>query len=88
MNEEEKFLLEWFETRTPFPVENDEEKARLNYFDAGLVKSLDIINLILEIEARFEIQFNELHFQDRRFVTINGLAKIIQELRKDNNKEG
>lgn len=54
----------------------------INYFEAGLINSLGIIDLIEKIEATFAISLNESHFQQRRFATISGLAEIISELRQ------
>ena len=58
----------------------------MNYFEAGLIDSLGVIELITEVEGHWEIRFNEKHFQDRRFPTIKGLSDLIAEL--SNSREG
>ena len=50
-----------------------------NIFEIGLIDSLGVILLIEDIETHFEIRFDEIDFQDRRFPTINGLSEIIKE---------
>ena len=50
----------------------------VNYFDAGLINSLGIIDLIERIES---------HFQERRFSTIKGLSEIIHELQLETMKQ-
>lgn len=49
-----------------------------SYIDQGLIDSLGLIELIEEVEKRYEIRFNARTFQDRRFVTVDGLSTIIE----------
>ena len=70
------WLKEYFARKSDLP-ENIEQ---LNYFNAGIIDSFGVIELIESIEQEFKIRFSEDHFQDRRFPTISGLAEIIQEL--------
>jgi len=82
MTEYRTWLLNWFEQRgIPDAVQKD-QIAELNYFQAGLLDSFGVIELIGAIEAEFGIQFTQDHFQDRRFGTIAGLSEIIGELKK------
>jgi len=80
MKNEKQWLVEWFRARGPLP-ESTEEAARTYYFEKGLIDSMDIVDLVTEVEKEFEVRFSEQHFQDRRFATIGGLAEIIAELR-------
>ena len=84
MSEELQWLLEWFCKRrewTPPPVE---QLAVLNYFDAALIDSMGVIELISDIEARFGASFTHADFQDRRFSTVGGLADLIAAKRAAN----
>ncbi|WP_456324637.1 acyl carrier protein [Desulfonauticus submarinus] len=74
------WLLKWFEQRGQVPGETVEEKLKVNYFEAGLIDSFGVIEMISEIEEYFGINFSEKHFQERRFATIGGLKDIISEL--------
>ncbi|HSH01834.1 MAG TPA: acyl carrier protein [Anaerolineae bacterium] len=78
------WLKNYFEEYTgePLPVNIETD----NYFDAGLIDSFAVIELIEAIEQEFDIEFDEDDFQDRRFVTMAGLSEIIQE-RKDKKNE-
>lgn len=71
----EDWLRDWFAEREPdIELGGDE-----NYFDAGVIDSFGTIELIEEIETRFDIRFDERDFQDRRFATLGGLAEVILE---------
>lgn len=78
-NDTVNWLIEWFEARGPLPDARGTALHETNYFEAGLIDSIDVIDLIAGIEDHFGIRFNEQHFQDRRFATIGGLAEIIEE---------
>ena len=86
MADEPKWLLDWFEQRGSVPGGTLEDQLQVNYFEAGLVDSLGVIELITEVEDHFGIHFNERHFQDRRFSTIGGLSDVIAEL--SNGRDG
>ena len=78
MEEYRNWLKSWFSKKGNLP-EAVEDK---NYFQIGLIDSFSVIELIEEMETAFAITFTEAHFQDRRFVTINGLAEIIREIKE------
>lgn len=50
-----------------------------NYIDAGILDSLNVIELIESVERQYDFKFSSRDFQDRRFVTVSGLAEIILE---------
>ena len=50
-----------------------------NYFDAGWLSSLEVIEFVTEIEGYFGVQFSDADFQDSRLVTISGLSELIEE---------
>ena len=79
MNECESWIEAWFKRRAG---NGALFQASTNYFEAGLIDSLGVMDLVLEAEAHFGIRFNERNFQDRRFATIGGLADIIREIEK------
>lgn len=74
-----QWVVDWFSRQ--YPV--DESQLDLNYFDAGLIDSFAIIELIGDIEAEFPVRFNDEHFQDPRFTTIRGLSEMIHELSEE-----
>ncbi len=74
------WLMEWFERRGSVPGSSFEEKLATNYFKAGLIDSMAVIELISAVEEHFDLRFTENHFQDRRFATIGGLLQLIHEI--------
>lgn len=80
MADVQEWLLRWFEKKGPLPGKTPESKLKLNYFEAGLIDSLAVVQLVADIEAAFPIRFTDKHYQESRFSTIGGLAGIISEL--------
>ncbi len=71
------WVCDWMERRAHGrPVDRD-----VNYIEAGLVDSLAMINLILDVEAAFSLRLTDAVFADPRFFLIGGLAEILVELR-------
>jgi ubiquinone/menaquinone biosynthesis C-methylase UbiE/acyl carrier protein len=76
MKDIQNWLVDWFKKKKPIT----ELDITRNYFEAGLIDSLDVIDLIESIESHFKIKFNEMHFQDRNFSTIEGLSHMISDV--------
>lgn len=75
MNDYSKWLLDWFNKRVPHVHLSTED----NYFNAGAIDSLGIMELIEDMEQHFLIRFTQDDFQDRRFASIAGLTAIVSE---------
>ena|SRR5271167_65315 len=73
-----RWLCDWFASRRKFKGDAA-QLLELNYFDAGLLTSLEVIEFVSEIEDRFGVQFAEQDFQDPRFVTVAGLSELIAD---------
>ncbi len=71
-----QWLCDWFLSRRKFKGAPSHLPAT-NYFEAGLLTSLEVIEFVSEIENEFGVQFSEQDFQDPRFGTIAGLAELI-----------
>ena len=80
ITEEAVWLRRWFEQREAAGAGWSEPWVDTNYFQAGLIDSLGVIELIADVEQHFGITFDESHFQDRRFATVGGLGEIINEI--------
>lgn len=74
-----QWLLKWFANRRKTDGGAGKEFLDVNYLDAGLLSSLEVVELVTEIEDEFGIQFSEADFQNERFVTISGLSDLILE---------
>ncbi len=75
----ENWLFDWFEKNTPAKKHEISKKLSENYFKNGWLDSLKFIELINDVEQKFEILFSNDEFQNRKFATINGLREIITE---------
>jgi D-alanine--poly(phosphoribitol) ligase subunit 2 len=73
----EIWLADWFQHREPLITLSPEA----NYFVAGAIDSFGVIELIEEIEQTFSVKFTQEEFQDPRFVSIQGLAELIEGLK-------
>ena len=79
----EKWLVGWFVTRGKIgkgALENQPDTLRkIDYFDAGWLSSMQVVEFVTEIEQEFAMQFSDRDLQDQRFVSIAGLAELVLE---------
>jgi acyl carrier protein len=83
----EEWLVDWFVARQK--IKRDSHKGQshdlrnnlrnTDYFNAGWLTSMEVVEFVTEIEQHFEMQFTDSDLQDSRFVTIAGLAELILE---------
>ena len=80
-SEAKSFVLRYLEAKgkKSFPADSDSEKMQCRYLDAGLVDSMGIIDMVLEIEKHFEIHFSPEDLQSMEFRTVGGLIGIIKK---------
>lgn len=74
----ENKVIQWFEKQSG----QSGFDTQSNYFEQGLIDSFDVILLMDFCESEMGIIFSEVHFEDRRFSTIDGLIAIIYELKE------
>ncbi len=80
----QSWLTDWFVTRgkvhtnvtSAVPADT---LSKTDYFEAGWLTSMEVVELVTEIERQFAVQFSERDLQDPRFVTIAGLTELIIE---------
>ena len=58
---------------------NKDEIRKINYFDEGLVDSLNLINFIFLIEEKFKVNFIKKEIYSSNFKKINKLALMIKK---------
>jgi acyl carrier protein len=79
----EKWLMDWFVTRTKIGKDASENQRDIlrntDYFEAGWLTSMEVVEFVTEIEQQFAMQFSDRDLQDPRFVTIAGLTDLILE---------
>jgi acyl carrier protein len=75
----EQWLADWFAARSKNGNEKMPQAAMLqtDYFAAGWLTSMEVVELVTEIEQEFAVQFSDGDFRDPRFVTIGGLGELI-----------
>jgi acyl carrier protein len=71
------WLKDWFQSRAKLGTQAKEFSLDINYFEAGWLTSMEVVELITEIEQQFGIEFSDDDMQDQRFETIAGLAELI-----------
>jgi len=70
------WLSSWFASRNP---DIAKLKSNVNYLNAELIDSYDLVELIESIERTFQITFNQDDFESDRFYTIEGLSALIDK---------
>jgi acyl carrier protein len=70
------WVVDWFRSRGKLRA-NAHEVLQIDYLQSGLLSSLEIVELVSEIEGHFGIQFTEQEMQNSRFPTIGGIAELV-----------
>lgn len=81
------WLQNWFASRAKIGTNRIDTKEisqqssqpllNIDYFEAGWLTSMEVVEFVTEIEQQFAMQFSDSDLQDPRFVTISGLAELI-----------
>jgi len=74
-----RWLEQWFIAKGKVSAGSGNGLWSQNYFEAGLLSSLEVIEFVTEIENHYGIEFSDADFQDPRLVTISGLSELIEE---------
>ena len=72
-----EWLTDWFVSRAKIGKQVRESLLNVDYFEAGWLTSMEVVEFVTDIEQRFGIQFSDRDLQDPRFVTIARLAELI-----------
>jgi acyl carrier protein len=78
------FLVDYFESRGLPLGDTPEQKRTVDYLTRGLIDSMGLVTLIMDVETHFGITLAAEHMQSDAFLTIGGLAGIIETLRSGN----
>ena len=82
----QKWILNWFTSRAKIGKEQTTSALDVDYLEAGWLSSMEVVELITEIEQQFGMQFTDDDMQDPRFVTIVGLSELILERSTQNSE--
>jgi len=79
----QEWLTDWFVARGKINRSALETRRDVlhstDYFEAGWLTSMEVVEFVTEIEQQFGMQFSDRDLQDSRFVTITGLTELILE---------
>lgn len=78
----QEWLLQWFVARAKIgkaSAQAPDSWSNADYFAAGWLTSMEVVEFVTEIEQNFGMQFTDRDLQDSRFVTIAGLTELILE---------
>ncbi|MFY9948257.1 MAG: phosphopantetheine-binding protein [Candidatus Sulfotelmatobacter sp.] len=70
------WIIGWFQSRAK-TAKQASESLNVDYFEAGWLTSMEVVEFITETEQTFGIQFSDEDMQDPRFATIAGLTELI-----------
>ncbi len=73
----QEWLENWFVSRGKIGEQASQPPIDTDYFEAGWLTSMEVVEFVTEIEQQFGMQFSDRDLQDPRFVTIAGLADLI-----------
>ena len=71
------FVLNYFTSKTN--KKQNELLCDSSYFDENYIDSLGVFELISTLEDEYNFEFDDDDFQNRDFVTINGISQIIEK---------
>jgi acyl carrier protein len=74
-------VLRFFGERAPLPGETVDEQLAVAYLDEGLVDSIAIVELVVELETTYGFRFAPADLQAPEFRTIGGLVATVERLR-------
>lgn len=83
MNDISKWIVDWLVSNCGANAAEVCANLDANYFLAGYIDSFQFINMISDVEEEFGVEFDNDQFEDRSFSTVNGLSKIIEEMKKN-----
>lgn len=85
----DEWLIHWFVSRGKIGRnaldKQQDALCKRDYFEAGWLSSMEVVEFVTEIEQEFAMQFSDRDLQDPRFVTIEGLTELIADRAKQSN---
>ncbi len=85
MDHIQTWIIDWFQSRAK-TVKQASELLDVDYFEAGWLTSMEVVEFITETEQTFGMQFSDDDMQDPRFATIAGLTELILERSTQNSE--
>lgn len=76
-----QWLIEWIRKKPKSHLFPKEKMIHVDIFKEGLIDSFGLLELVSEIENRFQLSLTADNLQDPRFRTLEGISKLIHELK-------
>ena len=84
-SEIETWLYSYLDNKSDlFENLNSHEKLEVDIFSAQILDSIEFMDFIFAIEARFKLRFSPENFQDRRLKNLKGICELISEIVRKN----
>jgi|MDSV01.2.fsa_nt_gb acyl carrier protein len=77
-NQIKNWILNYIKKKKKINI--DEE---INFIEKKIFDSLDLMNLILDIEKKYKIKLSQKNFDNPEFFKVSGLSKIISKILKN-----
>lgn len=75
----EEWMIRFLSKKNTLDGIAHDELITCNLFERGLIDSMGVMTLVMELESEFEIMFTPDDFQDRRFSSVQGLFELMAE---------
>jgi D-alanine--poly(phosphoribitol) ligase subunit 2 len=79
--DEKQAVLSFLSCKGEIPGATEQEKFDYAYLDTGFIDSMEVVELIMELESRFNIKFPVEDMQSKKFRTVGGLISMVKKLR-------
>lgn len=77
----EAVVFGFFEKLGGVPGRTRDEQLSCAFLESGLLQSIDIVELVVELESRFGIFLSPEELQSEEFRTVGGLLSKVERLR-------
>ncbi|MBX9655410.1 acyl carrier protein [bacterium] len=71
-------LLQFFDERGGLPGNSLDEQLDLPLFEAGVISSVGLVELVMHLEQRYNIELDPEELQGPDFQTCRGIIRIIE----------
>jgi acyl carrier protein len=71
-------IIALVETLGSFPGQTLDEKLSCDYLEEPVIDSMGLVQMITELEVRFDIRFEASDLQSTEFRTLAGVAEIVK----------
>jgi acyl carrier protein len=74
----ERDLINFFAERGGLPGGSLDEQLDYPFFDAGILTSVGLVELVMQIEQKYSLQLDLEELQGSDFQTCRGIARLIR----------